>query len=100
MSRNYTPEMEEALRASQPVTFERAVEIAAEFGKTPRSVISKVKSLGLDYVPRVVAPKRPEGKTKVALLAEIAAALKVEATALDGLEKATSRSLANLLKGL
>lgn len=100
MSRNYTDEMEAALVAAQPVTFEKAEELATEFGKTPRSVIAKVKNMGLDYVPRVVAPKRPLAKTKAEVVAELEAALNVEAGAFAGLEKATSLALANFAKAL
>ena len=95
----YTEMQEQALRdAPKPITFENAVEFAREFGKTPRSVISKVKSLELDYAPRVVAPKRVVLKSD--LIAEIVAKLGAEEGAFNGLEKATTRALTNVVKAL
>ena len=97
---SYTVEQVAALTNAAPVTFAMAEDFATEFGKTPKSVIAKVKSLGLAYVAKPVAPKRPKGLTKAELVAAIAAKLSVEAEALDGLTKATSQVLGKLLNSL
>jgi hypothetical protein len=94
----YTADQELALeQAPKPITFEAAQQFARDFGKTPRSVISKVKNLGLEYTPRVLLPKRIA--TKADLIAAISAKVP-EGTDLAGLEKATTASLANLVKAL
>jgi len=90
----YTVDQEAALeQAQKPITFADAEQFARDFGKTPRSVISKVKSLGLDYAPRIVLPKRVVSKAD--LIAAISAKVP-KGTDLTGLEKATVNSLANL----
>lgn len=79
------------------VSFEQAVELARELCKTPRSVISKVKQLGLPYVPKEVEPAKDRGPTKDQLVKTIAEHLNVEADALKGLAKATADSLKTLV---
>ena len=51
---NYTEKMVATLRDSQPLNLAKAKDLAADFGLSHRSVISKAKSLGLEYV---AAPK-------------------------------------------
>ena len=51
---NYTPAMIAKLQAAAPLNLAVAKDLAADFGLSHRSVISKAKHLGLDYV---VAPK-------------------------------------------
>jgi hypothetical protein len=93
---NYTPELVVALTALSPVTYPEAVAFGAENGKSTRSVIAKVLSLNLDYLPKVVPSKRPKGVTKAELVAEIASRLKAE-DGFPGLEKATMSALLNLV---
>jgi hypothetical protein len=97
---SYTVEQVAALTNAAPVSYERALELAMELGKTPRSVIAKVKSLGLAYEPKPAAPKRPKGLTKTELVGYIAARLDVPAEALEGLTKATSQSLDKLFSAI
>lgn len=79
------------LRAEGVVSYERAAELASEFGRSHRSVISKVKQLGLDYVPKAKAPSNSLPKLRKAdLVAELSESLGVD---LEGLEGATYRSL-------
>ena len=94
----YTPDQVAVLVAAVPVTYADAVAFATDFGKTPRSVISKVKSLDLAYVPKPVAPKRPQGVTKAELVAAVVAML--GDVDLAGLEKAPGRALSNLVNAL
>ena len=77
---NYTEKMVATLRDSQPLNLAKAKDLAADFGLSHRSVISKAKSLGLDYV---AAPKRGAskaiGSTKAETLAAIRKALALPA---------------------
>jgi hypothetical protein len=94
---NYTTAQEATLKASTtPITYAMAVEFADEFGRSPQSVISKVLSLEIPYECKPKPAKRPKGKTKAELVAEIAGGLGVAAVTLAGLEKATAGALANL----
>ena len=93
----YTKAQEAALTKAAPVSFEDAARFAAEFGVSQRSVIAKVKSLDLPYIPKEVAPKRPRGVTKAELVASIEAEHRVPQGTFAGLEKAPARALAALL---
>lgn len=101
---NFTKEQEAALTAHAEehgsVSYEDCKEFAREWGLRYRQVISKVGHMNLPYTAVEKAPKRPRGKTKTEIVAEIAEAAGVEASVLDGLNKATSRSLDNLLGAL
>lgn len=78
---SYTPEMVAAIQSAEPLTFEKAQEIASSdafvrAGKSQRSVIAKAKSLGVAYVPKAKpAAKADTGPTKAAYLADIRSAL-------------------------
>jgi hypothetical protein len=79
---SYTPEMVAAIQSAEPLTFEKAQEIASSdafvrAGKSHRSVITKAKSLGIAYVPKGKKPntKVEAGPTKAAYLADIRSAL-------------------------
>ena len=72
MSTTYTEKDCAILAKAAPLTFEKAGELAAELGKTQRSIIAKAKSLGLDYIPKAKpVSTKDKGITKAALLAEI-----------------------------
>ena len=63
---NYTPAMVAKLQGAAPLNLEIAKDLAAEFGVSHRSVISKAKHLGLEYVK--AAPKaKATGTTKAEL---------------------------------
>ena len=63
---NYTPAMIAKLQGAAPLNLEIAKVLAAEFGLSHRSVISKAKHLGLEYVK--AAPKaKAVGITKAEL---------------------------------
>ena len=95
---NYTPEMVAKIEAAAPLNLSVARDLAADFGLSHRSVISKAKSLGVDYIKAAPAAKRPTGASKSDLVAAIQKA--TNADDLDGLEKATARALSNLLASL
>lgn len=93
---NYTPEQVEMLRAAEPVSYADAVAFATEWGKSVRSVISKVKSEDLEYIPKPKPTKRETPETKAEIVATIAEALDVNKAALRGLDKATVGALTAL----
>jgi hypothetical protein len=95
---NYTPEMVAKIEAAAPLNLSVAKNLAADFGLSHRSVISKAKSLGVEYVKAAPAAKRATGASKSDLVAAIQKA--TNADNLDGLEKATARALSNLLASL
>jgi len=96
---NYTPEMLAVFEEYE--LFDKAVasEIALKIGKTPRSVIAKIKSLGLPYT--VQRPVRKDGSPitrKTDTVIAIAKALDMDALELDGLTKAPKAALEALLR--
>ena len=64
---NYTPKMVAALEAAAPLNLEIAKDLAADFGISHRSVISKAKSLGLEYIKASPKAKIAKGITKAEL---------------------------------
>ena len=64
---NYTPKMVAALEAAAPLNLEIAKDLAADFGFSHRSVISKAKSLGLEYVKATPKARAAKGITKAEL---------------------------------
>ena len=73
---NYTEQMIAKISAAQPLDLEKAKALASDFGLSHRSVISKAKSLGFEYIsqPKRVASKRT-GPTKADILTGIRSAL-------------------------
>jgi hypothetical protein len=98
---NYTAEQVSAITSAAEATgslnADQAAAIAAEIGKSKRSVIAKIKSLGLDYTVQVRATKGVRDVTKAELVAAIETAYHVEADSFKGLEKATAKALNALL---
>lgn len=71
---NYTDQMVAKIKASAPLNLAKAQALSADFGNvTYRSVISKAKSLGVEYVKAAPAAKksREDSPTKAAYLAAI-----------------------------
>jgi hypothetical protein len=94
---NYTVEVTAKLVAGYEAG--RSVkELAAEFGKSERSVIAKLTREGV-YVSKEKA-KGATRETKAALVARIAAATGVAEETLDSLEKATHAALEAVVKAL
>tara|TARA_B100000282_G_scaffold166124_1_gene120291 strand:+ start:147 stop:437 length:291 start_codon:yes stop_codon:yes gene_type:complete len=93
---NYTPAMIAKLQAAAPLNLAKAKDLAADFGLSHRSVISKAKHLGLDYV---VAPKTVK-VSRSDLVAAIAKGLDMPVDDLDGLANAKTSALSNLLMNI
>ena len=91
----YTPQMEAQLREKETWTFEDCEKFADEFSEiSTRSVISKVKNMGLEYEPKPVETKSATPQIRKAdMVKGIAASLNVSYDALAGLGKADKRAL-------
>ena len=99
----YTAKMESEMTAKGSFTYAEAQAYAAENGLSVRSVVSKIKSLGLAYEKKPVT-KSVTGKveTKAEIVAEIAHLLEPNSPtgALEGLAKADKSALSVLRKEL
>ena len=97
----YTDVMVAKLNAGAPWTFAGAEAFAKEHNLSTRSVVSKIKSLGLDYTPKPkAARKNPDALRKADVVAAIAAQMGADADKLAGLAKADMRALAELVRCL
>ena len=95
---NYTPEMEQAIKAESPLDIAKARVLAEKLGRKPRSVIAKAISMGLPY--NAAKPVRKDGEPvvrKAELVSAIEKSLSSDAGSLVGLEKATRSALDMLL---
>ena len=96
---NYTPSMLAVINGYDAFNKATATEIADKIGKSPRSVIAKIKSMGLSYA--VQRPVRKDGKPitrKIDTVIAIAKALDMDALELEGLTKAPKSALEALLR--
>ena len=94
---NYTPAMIAKLQGAAPLNLAKAKALASDFGNVShRSVISKAKHLGLDYVaaPKSIKVSRSD------LVAAIAKGLDMPVDDLDGLANAKTSALNNLLMNI
>lgn len=97
----YTNAMVATLTANAPYNYDSASAFASENGLSVRSVISKVKSLGLEYTPRPAVVKSSTPKVRKAdVVRALADRLDVDYDAIAGLEKADVKSLEALIKAL
>ena len=81
---NYTPAMIAQIQAAAPLDLAKAKALAADFGNVShRSVISKAKHLGLDYVVANKAAKKIRA-TRADTVAAIAKAVDMPVDDLDG----------------
>lgn len=78
---SYTDKECEMIVATEPMTFDAAIILATEIGKSHRSVISKAKSLGVTYIPKAKAKAKETatGPTKVQLMETIREILELPA---------------------
>ena len=79
---------------------EIAARLADELGQSKRSVIAKIKSLGLDYAVAKKPVKGTRATSKAEYVAAIAKALDADASMLEGLEKSTAKALSGLLASI
>lgn len=96
---NYTEKMVAAMTAKGSFTFAEAEDFAKQHNLSTRSVVSKVKSLGLAYTPKPkAARKNPDAVRKADIVTAIAATLGADADKLSGLAKADTKALAELVR--
>ena len=82
-------------------TYESAAAFASKHNLSVRSVVSKIKSLGLEYTKKkVVVRVAGEKIRKADVVAAIAARLSTDVEKLAGLGKADTASLQELLKAI
>jgi len=98
---NYTPTMEAELQSAGSFTYDSASAFADAHGLSVRSVIQKVKHLGLDYTPKpkTVSSAGPR-VAKSEIVDAIAKALDTDADMIAGLAKADARALSALLMAI
>ena len=96
---NYTPQMIAVINGYDHFDADVAQDIADQIGKSRRSVIAKIKSMGLSYT--VQRPVRKDGSPitrKTDTVIAIAKALDMDALELEGLTKAPKAALEALLR--
>ena len=81
-------------------TYETAAAFASKHNLSTRSVVSKIKSLGLEYKKKEVVSVSQKRVSKADVVAEIAARLSTDVEKLAGLGKADAASLQQLLKAI
>jgi hypothetical protein len=98
----YTDKMVNELKAVDSWNYDKAADYAALHSLSVRSVISKLKNLGLAYEPKPIVKAASPRIRKADIVVQIAEALGMadNAEALAGLEKADARSLQTVLKQL
>lgn len=95
---NYTDKMTAELVSAGSFTFDQAAAFADKYQLSTRSVVSKIKSLDLDYTPKAKpASKAGARTTKADLVQAIALGLSCSFESIEGLAKADQRSLSALL---
>jgi len=90
----YTKDETATLRTYDEVTYDQAVALGVELGKSTKSIISKVQSLEITYVKKAVpAPKAPQA-TKAELITAIEEYF--DGVDLQGLSGSTRDALVNI----
>jgi len=67
----YTVKETAVLEALDSVSYDQAVALGVELGKSTKSIISKVQFLGIPYVKKAVPTPKPVQATKAELVAKI-----------------------------
>ena len=96
---NYTAKMVDAIKASAPLNLSVAKDLAADFGVSHRSVISKAISLGVQY-NKAAKPTASIKASKLDTVNAIARGLNMPVADLDGLQNARASALDNLLANI
>jgi hypothetical protein len=89
-AKNYSAAQVQTLVDNAPFDLEKAKIVGLELGKSPRSIIAKCLSEGIEYNSKPAPAKREAVETKAEVVAEIETALGLT---LGGLEKATAKAL-------
>ena len=96
---NYTPVILAEMQSQDSFDYASASAFASAHGLSVRSVISKVKHLGISYTPKakVVSTAGPR-ITKADLVDAIARAMALDVESIRGLDKADAKALNTLLE--
>ena len=96
---NYTPVILAEMQSQDSFDYDSASAFASAHGLSVRSVISKVKHLGISYTPKakVVSTAGPR-ITKADLVDAIARAMALDVDSIRGLDKADAKALNTLLE--
>jgi len=94
-AKNYSAEQEAQIIAASPFDLAGAKALGEIMGKSYRSVIAKALSLQCDYITKPPPAKKVAAITKAELVSAISKNL--DGIHLSGLEKATAKSLVDLL---
>ena len=96
---NYTPVILAEMQSQDSFDYDSASAFASAHGLSVRSVISKVKHLGISYTPKakVVSTAGPRVR-KADIVDAIALAMSINADSIRGLDKADMRALTTLLE--
>lgn len=96
---NYTPVILAEMQSQDSFDYDSASAFASAHGLSVRSVISKVKHLGISYTPKakVVSTAGPR-ITKADLVDAIARAMALDVDSIRGLDKADAKALRTLLE--
>ncbi len=97
---NYSDEMVATLEKDAPMDLQKAKAHGLAMGKSYRSIIAKCKREGIEYVSKPAPAKKKAAATKLELVASIADAIGIEASELEGLEKATGIALNKMLQNV
>ena len=95
---NYTDKMVAQLTSdatSMDLDYDYAVEFASQHNLSHRSVISKIKALGLNYTPKPKVQAMPRVR-KAEIVSSIASAIGVPYDTIAGLAKSDAASLVQL----
>lgn len=96
---NYTPELTAALESRGSWTYAEAVAFAEENALKPRSVIAKIKSLGLEYTPKPTRVTK-QGEPVVRKSQFVAAIEAAVGVSVPSLAKATKQDLETLTRAV
>ena len=100
---NYTPEMVAILEAAQPITYEKAKELAIQISgmghgtRGLRSVVAKACKMNI-YQGKPARARKKAAPSKMDMVAAICSALDMDTC--EGLEKSTGSALNKLLSNL
>ena len=97
-AKNYSAEQEQAIIDASPFDLAGAKALGETMGKSYRSVIAKALSLKCDYITKPPPAKKIAAITKAELVSAISENL--AGVPLSGLEKATAKSLVDLLEAV
>lgn len=94
---NYTSAQVTQVTEACPLDWAGAKALGLIMGKSPQSIVSKIKNLGLEYIAKPAPRKKAVQDTKVELVASIQKMIDRD---LSGLEKASRAAILNLQNGV